>query len=144
MPRRHPGSASLLAGGLVGLLGVLTACGGGSTAAVTPHDRDCSALTSATVQLRLLDPRFIKHKQVQDEVAAVERLANIGDALRTPQIRALHALVTPVATQYVAALRIGNHERAIALEGTLRRKAVPIARACGLQPAQVYGLPTNR
>jgi hypothetical protein len=141
MPRRRSGAAILLTGGL---LGVLAACGGGSTAPTTNLDRDCSTLTSATVRLRLVDPDNVTPKQIQDNIAAVERLQNSSDALISEQMLALQNAVTPTAVAYVAALRAGQTERAVALEGTLRRKAVPIARTCGLQPAQVYGLPANR
>jgi hypothetical protein len=96
------------------------------------------------VQLRLIDAKTATPKQIRDNVAAVERLANTADALVTGRVIALQRRVVPTAQLYVAALRDGRHERAIALEATLRTKAVPIAATCGLQPAQVYGLPANR
>lgn len=132
-----------LAGLGIALAGLLTACGGGSTSPTTTLDRDCGAVTDATVTLRLVDPNHVTRDEVRSNVAGAERLAASAANASTPALRAAAHRIAITAEEYAAALRAHQLEHAVSLEALLRQEAGPLARLCGLAPSEVYGAPAS-
>lgn len=137
-------SRSALAWLVGSCLALLTACGGGSTAPTTALDRDCSAFSSATVSLRLANPRVASLEFIRNDVAAAERISRAADDVTTPDVKAAAQAIADTAEPYAAALRAHRFERAVALEGVLRQHADRFGSVCGLPASAVYGLPANR
>jgi len=138
MSRRSSALASLACGSVL----VLAACGG-STAPTTALDRDCSAFSSATVSLRLSNPRVANEDLIRSNVAAAEQIAQAADDVTTPEVKDAAQAIADIAEPYAAALRAHRFERAIALEGLLRQRADRFGSVCGLPASAVYGLPAN-
>jgi hypothetical protein len=118
--------------------GLLTACGGGSSAPVTSLDRDCGTVTAATRNFRVVNPSTANAIVIRVDTRSAAAITKAAGKVSSNRLQRAAAQLGRDAQDFVAAIKSHAVEHATSLGAALRRDAVPIAAICGLESPQVF------